>query len=282
MIIAVLVVLGLCLGSFVNALAWRLHEQADEAAKPKSNKKYLKQLSIMNGRSMCPACKHELAVTDLLPVLSWLSLDGKCRYCHKPISPQYPLVELATAGLFVASYAWWPAVFDGAQIAEFCLWLPLLVGLMALLVYDLRWTLLPDRLVYPLSVLAAAQAIVVIASAHKPLTALLDVVLAVAIGGGLFYILFQVSGGRWIGGGDVKLGWLLGLVVATPSRAVLLIFLASALGSLASVPLLVTQRLKVSSTIPFGPFLIIAAIIVRLFGQTILLWYQKTFLHMTM
>src|SRR4051812_13278636 len=100
MIIAVLIVFGLCLGSFVNALVWRVHEQ--EAAK-KPNKK----LSVLNGRSMCPHCEHELAAKDLIPVLSWLSLGGKCRYCHKPISKQYPLVELLTALLVVGSYIWW-------------------------------------------------------------------------------------------------------------------------------------------------------------------------------
>src|SRR5476651_645529 len=136
MIIVVLVVFGLCLGSFVNALVWRLHEQ---------DKKQAKNLSILNGRSMCPNCKHELAAKDLVPVLSWLSLRGKCRYCGKPISVQYPLVEMVTSGLFVASYLWWPEVLHGAQVAAFGLWLALLVGLMALLVYDLRWFLLPNR-----------------------------------------------------------------------------------------------------------------------------------------
>jgi prepilin signal peptidase PulO-like enzyme (type II secretory pathway) len=104
MIIAVLVVLGLCFGSFANALVWRVHEQAGQAAKKKPDKKYLKQLSVAKGRSMCPNCKHELVAKDLIPVLSWLALGGKCRYCAKPISIQYPLVEVALASLFVVSY----------------------------------------------------------------------------------------------------------------------------------------------------------------------------------
>ncbi len=111
--------------------------------------------------------------------------------------------------------------------------------------------------------------------------ALLETVLAVAVGGGIFYVLFQVSSGKWIGGGDVKLGWLLGLTVATPARSMLFIFIAALLGSLASLPLLATKRLQRNSTIPFGPFLIIGAIIVQLFGHTILLWYQRTFLPST-
>ena len=281
MIIGGLIVLGLCFGSFVNALVWRLHEQAAENGKKKPDKKYLAQLSIKKGRSMCPHCKHELAAKDLLPVLSWLSLRGKCRYCGKPVSVQYPLVELATAGLFAASYIWWPTAFDASQMALFGLWLVMLVGLMALLVYDLRWQLLPDRIMYPLGVVAGLMAVIIIISAHKSLVALLNIVLAVIIGGGLFYLIFQVSQGKWIGGGDVKLGWLLGLVLGTPARAALLIFSAALLGSFVSLPLLATKRLKGNSIIAFGPFLIIAAIIVQLFGHSILFWYQKTFLSFT-
>jgi prepilin signal peptidase PulO-like enzyme (type II secretory pathway) len=282
MIIAVLAVVGLCFGSFENALVWRVHEQAAESRKKKPDQKYLTKLSVANGRSMCPDCKHELASKDLVPVLSWLSLKGRCRYCQKPISAQYPLVELATSGLFVASYIWWPVAFSHTQAAIFVLWLPLLVGLMALLVYDLRWTLLPNRIIYPLSVIALAQAIIVVASANRPASALLDMVLAVAIGGGIFYVLFQVSGGKWIGGGDVRLGWLLGLMAGTPARSFLLIFLAALAGSLVSLPLLLTHRLKRTSTIPFGPFLIVAIVIVQLFGHAMLLWYQKTFLSYTL
>src|SRR4051812_7602742 len=103
MIYAILVVLGLCFGSFVNALVWRIHEQAEQGSKKKPNKSYIDKLSIRKGRSMCPHCRHELKALDLLPVVSWLALRGKCRYCGKPISVQYPLVELLTACLFVTS-----------------------------------------------------------------------------------------------------------------------------------------------------------------------------------
>jgi prepilin signal peptidase PulO-like enzyme (type II secretory pathway) len=153
--------------------------------------------------------------------------------------------------------------------------------LLALLVYDLRWTLLPNQIIYPLAVVAVAQAIIGVGSANRPAIALGNAVLAVAVGGGLFYVLYQVSKGKWIGGGDVRLGWLLGLVAATPARAVLLIFLASLLGSLISLPLLASHRLKRTSTIPFGPFLIIALVIVQLFGHSMLFWYQRTFLPFT-
>jgi prepilin signal peptidase PulO-like enzyme (type II secretory pathway) len=281
MIIAVLLVVGLCFGSFVNALVWRLHEQAIQKGK-KTDEAPQKHLSITKGRSMCPHCRHELAAKDLLPVISWLVLKGRCRYCGKPISPQYPLVELLTASLFAALYIWWPVPFNTAQTVIFVLWLALTTGFMALIVYDFRWMLLPDRILYPLGVLAGIIAVIAAATATNPAMAMLNTILAVIVGGGVFYALFQVSKGKWIGGGDVKLGWLLGLVVATPARAALMIFLAALMGSLASVPLLLTKRLKRSSTIPFGPFLIIAAIAVQLFGHAMLSWYQRTFLSFTL
>ncbi|HEX5743862.1 MAG TPA: prepilin peptidase [Candidatus Saccharimonadales bacterium] len=263
MTVLILIIVGLCMGSFVNALVWRLHEG---------------KLSIVKGRSMCPKCRHPLAAKDLVPVLSWLFLKGRCRYCRQPISARYPLVELATAGLFVASYVWWPSPFDTAEKAVFVLWLALLTGLMALLVYDARWSLLPNRIIYPLTAIAAVQAAIAIASAGDPGRALAATLLSVSVGGGIFYVLFQVSQGKWIGGGDVKLGFLLGLIVATPDRAVLFIFLGSLLGSMVSLPLLATGRMKRTSIIPFGPFLIAAAIIAVLFGGDVLDWYRQAFL----
>jgi prepilin signal peptidase PulO-like enzyme (type II secretory pathway) len=270
MIIVFLGFLGLILGSFVNALVWRVYRQ---------EKSRSKKLSITKGRSMCPECRHELAAKDLVPIFSWLSLKGKCRYCKKAISYQYPLVELGTALLFGASYIWWPVAFNTTQQAVFGLWLIILIGLMALLVYDLRWLLLPNRMIYPLSVIAVVQALVIVVTSPKPITGLVNASLAVLIGGGIFYVLFQISGGKWIGGGDVRLGWLLGLLVATPARSVLYIFIASLLGTIVSLPLLFVSKLKRDSVIPFGPFLIVGAIIVVLFGQNMIDWYQQTFLN---
>ena len=277
MIIAALVVVGLCLGSFVNALVWRLHEQEEESGKKKPNNAYLKSLSISRGRSMCSHCHHPLAAKDLVPVFSWLWLQGKCRYCGKPI-PDSPVVELVTGLLFVTSYVFWPEVLQGWQIAIFGLWLAIVVGLVALTIYDLRWFILPNKLIYPLSVIALVQSGIVIAVAPDTAKALLDTALAVAVGGGIFYLIFQISSGKWIGGGDVRLGWLLGLIVGTPARSLLFIFIAALAGCIISAPLLLTGRLKRNAVIPFGPFLILGAFIVELFGTNLLNWYQNLFL----
>jgi len=280
MVIVVMFVLGLALGSFVNALVWRLHEQSKVSNKKTSNQ-YTARLSISHGRSMCPNCKHQLAAKDLLPVVSWLFLKGKCRYCNNSISIQYPIVEILLGLMFVASFLLWPVNIVGLQIILLILWLILLVGFMALVIYDLRWMLLPNRLVYPLIAIACLFGLSEVVTAVRPGIAALNISLAVLVGGGLFYGLFQVSGGKWIGGGDVKLGFLLGLIAGTPVRSFLFIFLASLLGSLLSLPLLLTKRLKQSSRIPFGPLLIAGLIIVQFFGTAILLWYQRLFLPFT-
>lgn len=275
MIILALTLLGLCLGSFVNALNWRIHEQSkmQNAGTNKKSKAQAADLSIVTGRSMCSYCKYPLAAKDLIPVISWLSLRGKCRYCHKPIQDT-PFAEIITPLLFIASFAFWPIAFNTLGKLLFGFWLVFLVGFMALALYDLRWRLLPNRIVYPLIVLAVLQVIVSMLVTDNKWRVLTEAFLGFLVGGGIFWLLFQMSGGKWIGGGDVKLGWLLGLIVGGPVASFLMIFLASLLGTIISVPLLVTHKTNAKGHIPFGPFLIASAIIVRLLGASLIIWYK--------
>ncbi len=282
MVITILILLGVCFGSFVNALVWRIHEQDH----PKHNKKTTEKratfksadLSIIKGRSMCPECHHTLHAGDLIPLLSWLGLGGKCRYCHKPISKQYPLVELLTAGLFVASYVYWPYNFNAMGTFNFVMWCILLVGFMALLIYDLRWLLLPNRITYPLIIVSAITAVVNITVFHSGLHGFKDTVISLLIAAGLFWALFQVSKGKWIGGGDVKYGIIAGFIIAVPLQSFLVLFFASLIGTVVILPGLWSKKITTKSHIPFGPFLIVATIIVKLFGASIAAWYRKKFL----
>lgn len=274
MIYVVLALLGLCFGSFVNALVWRLHEQSKTG---KTKKLKAKDLSIVHGRSMCVHCQHTLSWYDLLPVVSWLSLGGKCRYCKKPISWQYPLVELLTAALFVISYLYFPyELWTMNYGLLFALWLTILVGFMALIVYDIHWMLLPDRIVFPLQGIVLMY-VLLAAITEADVAVFGQAVLGVVFSAGIFYVLFQLSKGKWIGGGDVKLAVVLGLVLGGPLEALLMLFLASWLGSIYSLPLLVRGQAK-NAKIPFGPFLIAATIIVYLFGHNLLAWYKSLFL----
>lgn len=267
-------IFGLLLGSFVNALVWRIREQSKISKKHAAR---ASELSVTKGRSMCPHCRHELAPKDLIPLFSWLALRGKCRYCHKAIGWQYPVVELATGLLFVISYIYWPEsrLSGVSQYLHFGVWLVMLTGFIALVIYDLKWMLLPNRIVYPLMLLAGALAAYDLAVGA---IALVDLALSVAIAGGIFYLLFMVSDGKWIGGGDVKLGTLIGLLLADPYLAFFALLLASVLGTLFVLPGMVLRKVTASSRIPFGPFLIAACVLVFFFGATAIEWYKDIIL----
>ena len=293
---AALVWLGLSFGSLVNALVWRLRQQELKAksSKPKRRRKNSswlsafslqpsarnKQLSILTGRSQCVHCQHVLAARDLIPVLSWLILRGRCRYCHQKISWQYPAVEIAAALVFGLSYAFWPSELSNwGQWLLFIDWLAVSVGLLALLVYDFRWMMLPSRIIYPTAAVAIAGRVIYIIGfeANRP-RALLLWLLAVAVAAGLFWLLFEISKGRWIGFGDVRLGLITGTVLATPPKALLMIFMASVLGTLFVLPALLSGRQSMAARIPFGPFLIMSTWLTLLVGSDILAWYERFFL----
>lgn len=250
---------GLCLGSFINALVWRMHERKD----------------WIKGRSQCTHCGHELSAKDLVPVFSWLYLRGKCRYCKKPISVQYPLVELTAGLVFALSYLLWPLPLDNGQLILLGTWLVCSVGLLALLIYDLRWMLLPDKILLPAAVAAAAGRLVyIIGFEPDKLHASYYWLLSLGIAAGIFWILYQVSD-RLIGGGDIKLGLVTGTLLADPSLSFLMIFLASVIGTVVMMPALIKGNKNMTSKLPFGPFLIIATAIILFVGADLINWYSK-------
>lgn len=270
LIAVILFWLGLCAGSFVNALVWRIHEQT-------RTKKPNKKLSVINGRSMCVHCKHVLAWYDLIPVFSWVLLKGKCRFCKKPISRQYPIVELIGGLVFALSYIFWPQTLGtNGQWLLLATWLVSSVGLLALAAYDLKWMLLPNRIIYPTLIVAAVGRLgyIVFFSEHKAHSLLL-LALSLLVASGIFFLLFTVSKGKWIGYGDVRLGLITGTLLATPTQSLAMIFLASLLGSLTVLPSLFNGSKNLSSRLPYGPFLIIATAIMVVFGGRLLDWYEN-------
>jgi len=282
-----LVGLGLILGSFANALVWRIYSQEEikdkiaglcdkKATKSRDAAIHelqakLQPLSMSKGRSMCSNCHHPLASKDLVPFFSWLFLAGKCRYCYEPIQDP-PFMEIGLPIAFVASYLAWPFVFSGYGLVAFILWLGFLTAFAALTLYDMRWYILPDRIVWPLVAVAGVQVGLHTFVFDGGAEVLISAFWGVVIASGIFYVLYHVSKGEWIGGGDVKLGIVLGLLVGGPLPALLLIFLASCFGTLASVPMMLQKKLGRTSVIPFGPFLILAAVVIVLFGQTMTDW----------
>lgn len=261
MILAMIAVWGLCLGSFAAATVWRMHHKRD----------WVKE------RSECEYCHHVLAWYDLIPVVSWLSLRGRCRYCHKKLSSEFLVTEIAGALLFAGLYAFWPRPFEGWEYVRLAVWLVVSTGFIMLTLFDLKWFLLPDKIVYPLLVLVVSER-VLYAILQTDANLIRETVLGIVVGGGVFWLLFQISDGKWIGGGDVKLGFLLGAAVGGPFKAMLIIFFASCIGSLYGIPMMLAKRLKRTSHIPFGPLLMAAAYVVFLFGDRVVHWYNNLFL----
>lgn len=250
--------LGLCLGSFVNAAVWRIRNKKD----------------LLLDRSECTKCHYKLEWYDLIPVVSWLWLKGRCRKCKKPISAQYPLVELSVAAFFVTSLAFWPHGFnDTVSLLQFSIWLLSGVLLAILFVYDLRWLLLPDKIVVPLVGLGIATSILVALKAESVGMYLSDLVGSITVLSGFYLLIYVYSKGKWIGFGDVKLGLALALLLCDWQLSLVALFLANLIGTMVFVPGLVTKKLKRTSHIPFGPFLILGFIIAGLFGHALIEWY---------
>ena len=259
--IIILAILGLCLGSFVNAAVWRLKVKKD----------------IVHDRSECVHCHHKLAALDLIPVLSWLMLGGKCRYCHRKIEDS-PITELAVLAYFVISYLVWPTELAGVHAwLDFGLWLSYGVGLAILFVYDLKWYLLPDKVVWPLVVLGAVDFINTALwrqwSLPQFITELTLSLMAIA---GVYYALHLFSKGQWVGFGDVKLGLFMGLALGWQAGLVCLL-LANVIGCLVVVPGLLVGKLKRDSRIPFGPFLIAGFVVAGIWGHELFSWYASGF-----
>jgi len=272
--IILLIGFGLILGSFANAVIWRLHEQ--QSAKKPLSKKARQDLSIMRGRSMCIHCHHQLGALDLIPVVSYVILRGKCRYCAKPIDDT-PVAELLMPALFVVSYIWWP--YD-LSVVGFTLgwtlfvgWVLCLVMFVILALYDFRWYVLPDRVVFPLIGLSMATVVLRASVFGGGWAVVVASLWGVVLTAGLFYLIYTISKGAWIGFGDVKLAIALGLLVGGPLNALILLFVSSLAGSLAATPMIM-QGKKISGTrIPFGPFLLFGAVVVVLFGTGLSMWY---------
>ncbi len=245
MIEFLLIVLGLVVGSFLNAVIYRLKVE----------------VSFLKGRSYCPFCKHNLRAVDLVPLLSFIALRGRCRYCTKKISWQYPLVELGTMVAFLLLY------WHFGLTNDFFVYLVYSCILMVVFVYDLRYYLILDRVSLPAIALAAILSIFVLQ------ISVLHVLIGAVLGGGFFLLQFLVSRGRWIGGGDIRLGVVMGAMLGYPNVLVAL-FIAYILGSVIGVFLILSGRKKWQSRVPFGTFLSVATFLAFLFADTIIQFYR--------
>jgi len=235
---------GLCFGSFLNVCILRLpHDQ-----------------SLLRPRSTCPQCKQPIAWRDNIPVVSWLWLRGKCRWCHKPISVQYPVIEALVGVLFgVSVLAYGPSL----HAVSAALFGTLLLGIA---ITDARHYLIPDE--FSLGGLVLGLGLALGGGAQG----FLQAVIGAAVGFGLLYAVAQA--GAWVfkeeamGGGDIKMMAMVGSFVGWKG-VLLTVFAGAALGSLIFVPL----SIKKKRLVPFGVFLAVGAAVTFVFGDAILAWY---------
>jgi len=243
----ILALIGLCIGSFLNVCIHRLPLK----------------LSVVHPGSRCPDCGYALRWYDNIPVFSYASLRGRCRSCARPISIQYPIIEIVTAAVFLLHwYAFGPTVLLPVRLVFAC-------ALVVLFMIDLEHQILPDVITLPGIVLGVACSLVL---PPGPLLSILGVLL----GGGLLWAIAEA----WLrlrkvdamGFGDVKMlamvgGWL-------GVKMVLVTFvLSSMLGGLIGVVLIGARRADMATRVPFGTMLAVAALVVSLYGERLLAWY---------
>ncbi len=276
--------LGLVMGSFAGAQFWRLrvHQLVEDKTQgEKYDRTELKRLmplanaSASTDRSRCLLCGNVLNWYDLIPLGSWCSTRGKCRYCRKKIGWFEPVIELTTAGIFVLSYlVLAPNVSVPTEMVKFILWLVACVLMLILLFYDAKWFLLPNIINFSLIVVGTMYALLSLVQQSFSLAAVLSLVIAIIILSGLYWLLYTVSKGRWIGFGDVKLCVGLALLLGAWPNAFLALFLANLLGTLVVLPFLFSKKIQRKALIPFGPFLIVATMITIFWGSDVIEWYN--------
>ena len=199
---------------------------------------------ILLGRSFCPFCKHKLSWQDLIPVMSFILLKGKCRYCHKKISIQYPLIEIATGLTFllivIFIFGHWNLGFDwslGFGNWDFLYYLVISCFLILIFVFDLKHYIIPDKLIYPAITITFLYQLF----SHWDFNALINPLLSAFFASFFFLSIFLISRGRWMGFGDVKLAFLLGLILGWPNILVAL-FLAFFIGAIIGLILIAANK----------------------------------------
>ena len=270
-------ILGLIFGSFLSTVFHRLEieDPGTERRRKKASKAKGKKEGLASGRSRCDRCGTLIPWYHNVPLVSFLVLRGKCHRCGKLISEYHPTLELISGLVLLASYT-----------AYGISWQLLVAGffglvMVFLLSYDLKHQLIPNVVVIP----AIAFALVMILAQAVLFNQGIPVQVglwsadpdAYLLGGGaagLFFLgLSVLSRGQWIGGGDVKLGVLIGLVVGWPAVLVALI-MAYVVGMVYAVILLLSRAATLKSSVPFGPMLAVGYFIAAFYGDVIINWYQ--------
>jgi len=253
-------IIGLVIGSFLNAALWRV-----------------KVGKSLGGRSMCVNCKKELLARDLVPLISFLLLRGKCRNCKVKISWQYPAVELVTALLFCLAF-----YFHQDQVNE----LPqsllalsfardwLFIGVLTFLfVYDARHQLLPDAVTLPAILLAFLVNLFIPIYKNNPIPGSQNLLIAILFGIIFFALQYYLTRGKGVGSGDIRFGALMGAMLGFPSIWTAL-SVSYILGAIFALGLIIKGDKGLKSKMALGPFLALGTLIVYLYGDQWLWFYR--------
>jgi leader peptidase (prepilin peptidase)/N-methyltransferase len=244
---------GLAVGSFLNVCIYRLPEGA----------------SIFFPGSHCPKCSKKIRFYDNVPVLSFILLKGKCRFCGSKISLQYPLVELLTAFLFSGAYLW-----QGLSLGFLS---TVILGCLLIVVFfvDLKHRIIPDVITVP-GIIAG-----LVLAAISPQVKIVDSFLGIIVGGVFFYLLAILGELLFkkesMGGGDIKLAAMLGAFLGW-QKLFLIFFLSAFLGSVIGIlAISLSSQVKEQRTIPFGPFLALASFAALFWGEKLINAYLNLF-----
>ena len=241
-------ILGLCIGSFLNVCIYRL---------PASK-------SIVHPRSMCSNCGTLIASYDNIPILSYLWLKGRCRHCRTKISLRYPMVELL-GGLFALG-----TYLKFGLTIEALIYYLFFTALMVVTFIDLDHRIIPDIITLPGIPLCFAASFALPAITYK------EALLGILSGGGsLFLVAWTYSlimKKEGMGGGDIKLLAMMGAMIGWKG-VLFTIFIASLVGTLAGMAVMLQSRKGIKLAVPFGPFLSIGSITYIFFGTPLIAWY---------
>ncbi|ANU16939.1 prepilin peptidase [Planococcus maritimus] len=239
---------GLVFGSFYNVVGLRV---------PKNE-------SIAYPPSHCTNCDRRLTALDLVPVFSYLFLKGECRTCGSKIHWVYPLMEAITALLFTAvflKFGFTPELVIGLLFVSM---------LVIITVSDIAYMLIPDKVLLPFGIVLLVLRLIV------PLDPWWDSLVGAAVGFGVLLLIAVLSKGG-MGGGDIKLFFVIGLVLGT-AGSLLTLFLASFIGAVAGIILLRVRKQGRKTPIPFGPSIALSAVLVYLWGEQFIDWYVNLFM----
>lgn len=254
-----LFVLGAAVGSFANVVIYRAIEGG----------------SWVSGRSHCDHCKKPLAWFDMIPLISYFALGRKSRCCHKPLSISHPVIEFLIGSLFVWWY-WFGFLFfhltEVFRVIQPLFWLT--VGILLLIIFLIDWwyMLIPD---WAVMMLAMLSLIYRVSLTWQQVMKFGDFSNAIAITGVVslfFWCLWYFTRGRGMGYGDVKLVIPLGLLLGFP-KTVVGMFLAFVIGAIYGVILILSQKKSLHQAVPFGPFLIMGALVALIWGEQLVRWY---------